>query len=213
MIYIVDTGVNLDEVSDSQNIELIWSASDDFTDTLNHGTGMIRAIQQVSPDSKIGVLKTLDSDNNTNYLNLDQCLKWLLINLRPGDIVLWCFVMPEADVPEKTINLLEQCLDLSTWVVPSGNFGKSTKEYYPGKLCLTKPNTFVIGCINKSNKIAKLSNTPANGYVTGTTQPVGYENKTKSGTSVSAAYFAGMLDNPQDVYHNAINEVIEVKRI
>lgn len=213
MIYVVDTGANLEELTNIHKINFVWSPDNDFTDSLSHGTGMIRAIQQVSPESEIGVLKILDDQNQTSYENLDACLQWLLINLRPNDIVLWCFIMPVEDVPERTLNLLEQCLDLSTWVVPSGNFGKSTKEYYPAKLCLAKSNTFVIGCLNKSNKIAKLSNTPANGYVTGTTQPVGYENKSKSGTSVSAAYFAGMLDNPQDVYHNAINEVIQVKKI
>lgn len=210
MIYIVDTGIDVSEF-DTSNINLSWSQDGDFTDSLSHGTGIIHAVRQTAPDSHIGIIKNCDSNGEVTMGHLRGCLNWLMMNLRPTDKVLWCYSMHQDHVSPDLETLFKTALDLATWIVPAGNHSDTTKNYFPANICLTKPNAYVIGSINKAGKVTQTSNTPANGYVTGSTQPLG--EHTQSGSSVSAAYFVGMLENPREEYLNAINEVIEVKKI
>lgn len=211
MIYIVDTGLNIDEFTDFSNIKFVWSPDGNYADSMNHGTGMAKAVRQTAPLSEIGIIKNCDSDGEVTVGHLRGCLNWLMMNLRPNDKVLWCYSMHQAHVSPDIETLFQSALDLGTWIIPAGNHSGTTKDYFPANICLSRANAYVIGCLNKAGKITQTSNTPANGYVTGSTQPLGEEPQ--SGTSVSAAYFAGMLDNPQEKYVNAINEVIEIQKI
>lgn len=212
MIYIVDTGINIEELADHSNISLLWSPDDDFTDNHDHGTGMAKAVRHIAPKSEIAIIKNCDSKGNVTIGYLKKSLMCLMMNLRPTDKVLWCYSMHTSNVFDELIPMFENAMDMATWIIPAGNHGDTTKNYFPANISLSKSNAYVIGCLNKNGKITKSSNTPANGYITGSTQPVGSSGN-KSGTSVSAAYFAGMLENSQKEYLNAINEVIEIKKI
>lgn len=108
--------------------------------------------------------------------------------VKPVDVVLSAWCIPK----NLSINYAFSDLSEHCWsVVAAGNSGKNIKDFSP----TSAKGVMVIGTLNKAGEIASLSNfsdDPSDlTYVTGTNYQI--DNKSISGTSVSAAIFAAFL--------------------
>lgn len=207
MIYIVDSGIDHTKLHRHTNYIDCFSSTGEFFDNIGHGTSLANAITTVHPTAELGIVKNCNTVGNLTTDSLTKSLLWLYQNVSESDVVLWCYIMPYDEVDTTIKSLFDLCLSKSQWIIPSGNSYLNTEDYYPCGIGLSLPNVHVVGALNKSQQIASCSNTPADVYVTGTNQPVA-EKMLATGTSISAAYYAGMISNPQETYTNAINEDI-----
>jgi hypothetical protein len=112
----------------------------------------------------------------------------LISKVTPADVVLCAWATRRSEM----LNMAFRDLSSSCWVVvAAGNSSSDIRGFSPA----SADNVYVVGTLNKSGARAALSNfseTVDIHYVTGTNYHI--DNITMSGTSVSAAIFAALLN-------------------
>ncbi len=110
-------------------------------------------------------------------------------NSCPGDILLLPWVVSNSKIINEKIDSL---LLKFTIVAAAGNHSKDIESFSPAN----HPGIITVGCLNKSGQVAALSNTSGDSarplaWAPGTNFYVG--DRPYSGTSISAAIYAGLL--------------------
>ena len=152
--------------------------------------------------SKVEV-NVISLDSSITITNLVLTIDRLKEVVKPKDIVLCAWVVSADTRIDSVINDLA---DLCWVVVAAGNYSSDISNFSPARAS----NVITVGCLNKSGKVATLSNTSSDKdleWVPGTNCTL--NGKTESGTSVSAALYAAFLSNSLDNFDCTIEQYIE----
>lgn len=149
----------------------------------SHSWGTIHAIERVTSVryDLYSLPETVTEQSILSTLDLVYC------NSKKDDILLIPWIVTGSRLVDLAV---EKVLSRLTVVAAAGNFSTDIDSFSPARL----PGIITVGCLNKSVKVAALSNTSTKkilAWAPGTNFHVG--PKTYSGTSISAAIYAGLL--------------------
>lgn len=178
MIYVIDTGYS------GKHADI----SSEQVDEIGHGTAMINIIKGFTPKAEIIPIKVRPSMLRDELLSV---FSELIDRVKVADIVLLNWVVDKDLQLDSIVSIL---VDRCCVVCAAGNFSKSIELYSP----TTVKGVHVVACLNKSGKLAKMSNYCNDGnmkYMFGTTFITDSINGTItcSGTSVSASIYAALM--------------------
>lgn len=162
----------------------------DGNDTTGHATAMLSAMRQYY-NGEIKLYSILNKNNSIDVNVILDSLELISECATKNDVVSFNFLLT-YNVNSLT-KKLNEITKTSNVVAAAGNNSNSINKFCPVNSLDAK---CIVGCLNKKGETAQLSNYGNVGvWVTGTSQKFKINNKMQrmSGTSISAAYYAGYL--------------------
>lgn len=194
-IGLIDTGVaKFIDVVDGINVR---DQNEDYSDTHSHGTHIAGILKDDSfgivPNSELYVVKALDSKMNGDIKDITLGIKWLI--KKEVDIILLPFGSTEHN--KELEKVISDANEKGIFVISSvGNYGlqKEIDVLYPAKL----KNVIGVGALNDDGEIWKGSTLGEEVDILLPGQKIKIlslngDPLVSSGTSMAAAYMAGIL--------------------
>ena len=189
-VAILDSGINTDAFDFNVSSAVDFTGSEDYTDTLGHGTTTATIIADTAPEADILVAKVLDEEGNTTSSIMSEAIRYAV------DMGARVLAMPLNLFP--VYNQMQQAIDYAVengaiLITAAGNDGKSILD----NSLAAQDDIITVGSVDNDGKLSAWSNCDDEVDLLAPWDIIDNEE----GTSFSAAFVAGITalilsDNP-----------------